>query len=763
VTGRSWQAIQPVLRRALDLREDERAIYLHSVYAAQPEWKEEIESMLRLEPAVTPWATRSTPPAVPASLIGRQLGAYRVVAELGSGGMGLVYRARREDGQFEKDVAIKVLYWGLYNESLAGRFQRERQLLAKLDHENITRLLDSGVSDEGLPYLVMELVDGVPVNAYCQKQALGLHAIALLLAEICDAVHYAHQNLVIHRDLKPGNILVRKDDRPKLLDFGVAKWLEDATVAPDGASGWAPFTPRYASPEQIRGGVITTATDVYSIGVILSELAGNARDADIQAIVRKATQPEPSDRYRSSAELGSDLRAYAGGRPVKARQWSVMLAVTKWVRRHPLTAAMIVLNTAVILTLGVRYQTEYMRANQRSRDLREIATAIVSEINSALVDLPRSTAVRQRLAATSLRHLDRLRSEGDDPLFLSDVAEGYFRLAEITGNRAIGSAGDFPAAIELHRRAEELIRRSDQALPRNNAIRERYVRILISAANIQPAAQAKESILRAEKLFEELKARAPESNSLLLLEGKLYDVRGWIVNGFGSKANRPYAERMYVAYQKLAARVPENLSYQGLLGHAMVTRAEFIEDFDTRVREFMKAVDLRRRMAATQPQNTWYQLAIYMALVSVAEQYRLAGLPAKALPYYRDGIVNARHATELDPDDAGPRGWFAFALGDLAALEIQNGNRREAEAAAREGIRLADSMLAKDPKVFRPNWGLGHAYRALGDLGGAEACANYAKAAMYAKRADESIGGRNPAVRTLIGDVERAQQRCGTR
>jgi serine/threonine protein kinase len=207
--------------------------------------------------------------------IGERIGPYRIVAELGRGGMGEVYRAVRDEGEFDKAVAIELLRAGWQGAEIAGRFRAERSILARLGHPNIARLADGGVADRGSPYFVMELVEGEPITQYCRARDLDVRQRVVMFLKVCAAVQCAHQNLVVHRDIKPGNILVTRDGEPKLLDFGIAQLLERADAQPSGPETIASLrvlTPGYASPEQAWGDPVTTASDVYSLGVVLYEL-----------------------------------------------------------------------------------------------------------------------------------------------------------------------------------------------------------------------------------------------------------------------------------------------------------------------------------------------------------------------------------------------------------------------------------------------------------------------------------------------------------
>jgi eukaryotic-like serine/threonine-protein kinase len=249
------------------------------VCASDSELRRDVESLLGYEdkagsvflskPAVDLMGAAPAEARVP-SRIGRRIGVYQIVEEIGHGGMGEVYRGVRIDGQYEKQVAIKLVRSGYDSSLILERFRHERQILASLDHPNIARLLDGGTIEEGTPYLVMELIEGLPIDEYCDQHDLGIAERLQLFLQVCSAVQYAHQRLVVHRDLKPSNILVTTEGVPKLLDFGIAKILDPSAGAETTLV--RPMTPEYASPEQIRGEPITTASDVYSLGVVLYRL-----------------------------------------------------------------------------------------------------------------------------------------------------------------------------------------------------------------------------------------------------------------------------------------------------------------------------------------------------------------------------------------------------------------------------------------------------------------------------------------------------------
>jgi serine/threonine-protein kinase len=384
-----WDRLERLFYEALELEPAQRSAFLDQQCGDDRALRREIESLLdssdkslnflyqRIQQTAGHLATNAEPAD---SLVG----AYRLVKVLGEGGMGKVYLATRADELYHQEVAIKVMRTGFIPaRSMLLRFSAERQILANLNHPNIARLLDGGITSDGLPYLVMEYVDGVPVNEYCRQNQLSVSARLKLFCTVCAAVEYAHKNLVVHRDIKPGNILVTREGVPKLLDFGIAKLLDAESREPAlTQTAERVMTPEYASPEQVRGDLVTTATDVYALGVLLYELLSGSRpfelgtkspleamriiceldpegpskkivsnamaagtggtlrlDEELDNLVLMAMRKEPGRRYVSVAALSADVEAYLAGYPVTARADSWSYRVRKFVLRHKIAVA----------------------------------------------------------------------------------------------------------------------------------------------------------------------------------------------------------------------------------------------------------------------------------------------------------------------------------------------------------------------------------------------------------------------------------------
>lgn len=347
-----WRRIDALFGDALELDADLRDAFLERQCGGDEELRHAVERLLALEVEAAsflaePLAVRSAP--VPSgALDDARIGPYRLLRPLGHGGMGSVYLARRED-DYRQDVAIKLVRRGLLNDDLRRRFLNERQVLARLEHPNIARLYDGGTTADGHPFLVMERIEGLPIDLYCDRHRLTIRRRLELFRQICAAVEYAHRRGLVHCDLKPSNVLVTDDGTPKLLDFGIAKLLRADELGAEPTrtlSGLRPVTPGYASPEQMSGKAITPASDVYSLGALLYKLLCGRRPyfaakplrGDLEAIVLKALSEEPAERYATVEELAHDVLCHLEARPVSARRGSRSYRVARWLRRLVLPA-----------------------------------------------------------------------------------------------------------------------------------------------------------------------------------------------------------------------------------------------------------------------------------------------------------------------------------------------------------------------------------------------------------------------------------------
>ncbi|MEO0559218.1 MAG: serine/threonine-protein kinase [Bacteroidota bacterium] len=474
-----WSRLEALFEQALELAEADRAAFLLRETPDDPDLRAEVEALLTAQPDAEGFFADVARQLAPEALApGSRVGPYRITGALGQGGMGVVYRAERADGQFEREVALKVLRAGD-----PRRFLSERRILARLDHPNIARLYGGGITPDGRPYFALELVNGLPITEYAARHQLDVEARLALFAQVCEAVQYAHRRLVVHRDIKPSNVMVTPEGTPMLLDFGVAKLVAETE---DGLTltGVAPLTPAYAAPEQVRGEAVTTATDVYALGVLLYELltgrrpyrlADRARAAmeraileteptrpsavvtepageadtttlpvpppqlarrlagDLDQIVLKALRKDPGDRYGSADALERDLSRHLEGLPIEARPASAAYRLRRFIRRH--RAGVLASALGVLLLVGWAITATVQ--NQRVAAERDRAEAL-NDVLVGLFESPDPTTGGDReltVSAFLASSTDRLQRDlADRPALqaelLSVVASSHLGLGD---------------------------------------------------------------------------------------------------------------------------------------------------------------------------------------------------------------------------------------------------------------------------------------------------------------------------------------------
>ena len=540
-----WQHLDRIFGEALDRRPQDRDAFLYQACAGDPDLRREIDALLIQDAAAanfieTPAAAAITSlPDVPQgsitcrtenSLAGQRLGAFLLEQEIGRGGMGTVYRALRDDGAFSQQVAIKIVTSGWLGSDVLERFRRERQILALMSHPHIAQIFDGGSTSDGRPYLVMELVEGKSLIEHCAANKLGLPERLRLFLDVCAAVAHAHQNLIIHRDLKPANIMVDPSGRIKLLDFGIAKLFHpDLPDEMHTRAANSFLTPEYASPEQVRLQRITTASDIYALGLILFELLTGQKAqrvtsssmldiersvceaetrkpsealpegtayppsrlrGDLDNIVLKATRKDPARRYSTVNQLAEDIERYLNGRPVSARADSFLYRSGKFLRRNRLAAAgsAVVLASLIGGTAVAMWQARI--AQDHFNSVRGLAKALLTEINPALNNVPGTTKARHLIVSRSLEYLDKLsRSAGTNVDLLFEMAAAYETVGNLQGNRNKENIGDYPGALRSFHRALTLYEQVEALSPSpSNRLWMVYIRA--EAARVYPNSDA---------------------------------------------------------------------------------------------------------------------------------------------------------------------------------------------------------------------------------------------------------------------------------
>ena len=703
MTAERWQQVKAILDAAHDVQACDRPLFLSESCAGDEDLRREVESLLEHDADVEefieqPAFARPAWPFEETETAGRRIGQYSVEREIGRGGMGVVYLATRTN-DYTKRVAIKVIKRGMDTDFVLRRFRTERQILASLQHPNIAGLLDGGTTEDGLPYFVMEYVEGETIIEYAATKDLSLEKRLDLFREVCAAVSYAHQNLVIHRDLKPANILVNSEGVPKLLDFGIAKLL-NTEVAGQTATQHLAFTPEYASPEQVCGEKLATATDIYSLGVILYELLTGGRpfsfeDKNFGQIVQAVTQndpPKPSDtgrrlgvsqlkgdldtiilkslkrdkerRYSSVEQFSADIRRHLDGLPVTARPDTFIYRTAKFTGRNKVgvTAAAIVLATLVAGVFATLRQAqiaevERFRAERRAENLRELSNSLIAEIHNEIEHLPGSLPARQLLLRRGVEQLDALAIDTGENLDLqNEVARAYFSVGNMQQ-----AAGSVESALESHGKAVGIYKNLTIAEPGNVNFRAHLAEGLANIGGIQKirggTTDSLNSYRQAVELLETVVADDPNT--------PLYRYNLW--NAYYGEAIALYilgnvneslaaSRRSLVLGEELRRLEPANPDYAGTPGisrNMIAINMDYGGDYESAIDEYRRLIAENIAEHNRQPDNTRYRFSLFAYHRRLALSLRNSGQTYDALTAAR---MSLKFISDLARDGASDAG-----------------------------------------------------------------------------------------------------------
>jgi eukaryotic-like serine/threonine-protein kinase len=780
MTPERWQQVKELFHAALEREPAQRALFLAEACAEDAALRDEVTSLLAEEerlgsfidkPAVAPLAE---PPDV---LRHRLIGPYRVIRELGHGGMGLVLLAERADQQFKRQVAVKLLRAGLDVAFILNRFLNERQILASFDHPNIARLLDGGVTTEGLPYLVMEYVEGAPLDRYCDEHKLDAKARLKLFQQICAAVHYAHRNLIVHRDLKPGNILVTAEGLPKLLDFGIAKILAPDsfpdTVQPTGT--WdRPMTPAYASPEQVRGLPITTASDVYSLGVLLYELLTGHRpyrvagslphelarviceqepqrpsivinrveeitratgevvvitpqqisearavrpeklrrqlQGDLDNIVLMALRKEPERRYSSVEQLAQDIENYLQGRPVSARQDNFHYRTAKFLRRHKTGVAVAALVMLTLLGSTLVAWRQARLAERRFNEVRKLANQYLFEFHDAIENLPGSTPARQLVVKRALEYLDRLAQEARNDASLQHELAAAYV--------KVGDVQGRPGFANLGDNAGAL-------LSYRKAL---TIRAALLADALDNPNLLREHAVNHDRLGDTLRIKG-ETAAALEHYRQALELR---------HASLPPGGADFALQLELAAsyeRLGDQLALTGQPAAALEHQRRALPSYEQAI--------------ASDPQNAQYQRRLFIGLIKLGDRLSAAGDKRGALEQYQHALQRAQQLATTGTNNTRTQRELSVAhdkVGNgLAALGGSTAENEAALAQYRTALRIRETLAAADPQNGEAQRDLATSYGKLAEM--SERLGALPTALQYLRRAlvlDEALAKADP-------------------
>ncbi len=709
-----WSALKALFGEALELPPESRAAFVDERCPPGSPLRDELQGLLRhhdrtgsfLEEPLLDLGAR----LVARGRVGlpERIGPFRITREIGRGGMGIVYEGERDEGGFEQRVAIKVIRRGMDTDEVLGRFLLERQVLARLDHPHIARLLDGGVTSDGRPYFVMEYIDGVPLTEHLAHTSPGLDERLTLFRSICRAVNYAHQNLVLHRDLKPSNILITPDGEPKLLDFGVAKLLDSDEGSQDATRADARYlTPAFASPEQIRGAPLTTASDVYGLGLLLFTLLtgeraeGGARPSataarrgaeapvpatrlrgDLDLIVATALRPEPERRYESADRLADEVDRYRRGLPITAQADSLPYRLRKFVGRHRWGVAASTLAVVGLLAGLTVFAIQSVRiAGERDK---------AQQVTALLVDLLQGSDPAEALGDTLTARALLDRSEARIEAELSGQPEVQAALMEVVGGlyRSLG----------LPDQAEPPLRRS--LAIRRDVLGPDHADVARSLNALGGVLDARGQFDEAQTLFEE--------------------------------ALRVRRARFRGPHEAIA----ESLNDLGQL--LLFAR----QDFEGAEPLLVDALDMRRRLFEPPHRD------VAESVHNVALLHQLQGRYDDAAALYRESLAMRRTLY------GATHPALVVTLNNLALVLQAQGRNDEAEPLLRESLALRQRLLGpSNPQVALAMANLALSLRDRGEYGEAEELLRRSL-----ELASDGFGERHPrtaSVMSNLGDVLR--------
>lgn len=677
MTPEEWRKIKEVLQTALELEPEARQTFLDNECAGEVSLRAEVESLLKSEeqdepfleqPAVSDVADVVTDTSV---WVARRLGPYELLEKIGEGGMGDVYRAVRADGMYDKQVAIKLIHSGLSTDFFLSRFKNERQILAGLEHPNIARLLDGGVTKNGMPYVVLEFVAGVPIDEYCARHDLSITDRLRLFRTVCSAVQYAHRNLVVHRDLKPGNILVTEDGTPKLLDFGIAKILnpqQEQTGVDRTLTMIRIMTPDFASPEQVRGDPISTSSDVYSLGVILYVLLTGRRPYHVSSTapheIIKAicdTDPEkPSTAVSRTEKLEKAVKSDSadGGRAGSEPK----------AKREKLTRELAGdLDNIVLKALRKEPERRYTTVEQFSEDMRRYLESLpILALKSTVTYRCRKYVLRHRLgvaAAGSLLamliafavvqavQLRRITRERDRANRIADFMTSMFKVSDPSESR-----GNRVTAREI---LDKAAKDMETGLARDPELQAQMMSVIGNVYdNLGLYSSAVPLLTSAGEIRRHL--FGPENRETLSSMGDL----AWVLYEQGHYVDAERLERatLQIRIRALGAEHPDTLKAMNGLGEILRAEAKYPEAEQL----FRESLAIKRIVLG--PENAATVVTMGNLASTLDEEGHLA-----------EGEKLQRETLDLKRRILGPQHPITYGSMNAVALDLQK-ERRLAEA-----------------------------------------------------------------------------------
>ena len=761
-TPDQWQALSPYLDRALAMTDEERGAWLSSLGERDPALAAQLAALLSEHRVLAQEGfleNRQFAVPNPTGLAGQTLGPYTLISQIGQGGMGSVWLARRSDGRFERQAAVKFVNIALAGRTTEERFKREGSILGRLTHPHIADLLDAGVSSDGQPYLILEYVDGEAIDRYCDEHKLDVDARVRLFVDVLAAVAHAHANLIVHRDIKPSNVLVRKDGQVKLLDFGIAKLLEDegssAAATQLTLEGGGALTPQFAAPEQVTGGAVTTATDVYALAVLLYLLltgqhpagpgphspahlvkaiteteplrpsdttsSANAESiaekrattadklhrvlcGDLDTIVVKALKKNPQERYASVTGFADDLQRYLKHEPISARPDTLAYHTAKFLRRNrtvvTLSAAALALVIGSLSAGLLVANRERKVAEQRFAQVRQLANKFI-ELDNKIRGLPGSTKVRMEMVSDSLQYLTSLGIDvhGDKDLEL-EIAYAYVRVAHAQGDPTSPNLGQFAEAKVSLDNAERFV----DAVLAQDPVNQRGLFIATTIAHDRM--ELASFLEPVEGTLSWAEKTGDLVDRFMRLGGKFTPHEIYSMGYFEQNVARAYADTRHFDKAIHAANraleivqpVPSARRVEGSAFGTLVIARWQTGDLDGALHDAKKTVELQQVQAASgQP-----ALRVNLANAVLTEGLILGKADAElSLGRYHDALALIHQGMEIGEDLAGHDSSDYLSRFVLTSMSAQFANILRHED-PRKALAVYDHALARLREI-KPN------------------------------------------------------------
>ncbi|MEH6409067.1 MAG: protein kinase [Hyphomonas sp.] len=650
-----------------------------------------------------------------------RIGAYRITGQIGQGGMGAVFEGTRDSGDFAHKVAIKIIRPGVLSDALIARFRRERQILADLTHAHIARLLDGGELEDGSPYIIMEYIDGQPITVWADEQGLGIDDRLWLFSDACAAVRHAHQNLIVHRDITPSNVLVTHGGQVKLIDFGIAKPNDlDALAAEPGAGSASlislSFTPGFAAPERAQGAGTNTLSDVYSLGKLLDALMEDmSAPADIAAIIARATEIDPDSRYASVDAMMEDVQNFRTDQPVEARAGGAGYRVAKFLKRRRLVAAgttlaFLGLATALGVTLAQYNRAEAARreTDYRFQQVRTLAKSMMFDVYDKIDLVPGSTSAKLELADAAQTYLDSLASDDRASEALKiETAQGFVRLSEIQGSPSFSSTGDIDLAETNRQRAAALLKpleaNPDKSPELLLALGELYAELASASFYIDfETDRAIAENLTSLDYYKAYLDKRPDDTrqrfKYLAIDG---DLGSMLYRNGQSDEAVARLERVTSELEALLVDNPDNVDFLYGLGRTQRMQSEVLLNTG----HPQEAVDaataglatLEKIHALIPAETLAYWRGVTFAHWRRAFAWYKLGEPEKAVADYQAALALLDRRIALDADDADAKESQAIYLGEMAYPLLDLGRMEEAEKSLLGATQWFQDRYEKSP------------------------------------------------------------------